>query len=153
MSHRLPVSKSAPAAYRAVIALDAAVGNDLEAGLKDLIYLRASQINGCTYCVDSHSVGLQDGGTPIRKIFAVSAWHESKFFTPRERLALELTEAITRIADGGVSDDLWSRASVEFGDEGLGDLILVISAINVLNRIGVSTILAVPPLEREIVGI
>ena len=80
--------------------------NDLEAGLKDLIYLRASQLNGCTYCVDSHSVELQEGGMPIRKIFAVSAWHESEFFTPRERLALELTEAVTRISEGRVSDDL-----------------------------------------------
>lgn len=147
MSHRMPISKSAPAAYRAVIALDAAVGHALEVGLKDLIYLRASQINGCTYCVDSHSVDLQEGGMPIRKIFVVSAWHESEFFTPRERLALELTEAVTRISEGGVSDNLWKRTSTEFGDEGLGDLILVISAINVWNRIGVSTITAVPPLE------
>ena len=153
MSHRLPLSKSAPNAYRAVVALDAAVGNNLEAGLKDLVYLRASQINGCTYCVDSHSVELQAGGMPTRKIFAVSAWHESEFFTPRERLALELTEAITQIADGGVSDDLWSRAGAEFGDEGLGDLILVISTINVWNRIGVSTILAVAPLEPEMAGV
>jgi alkylhydroperoxidase family enzyme len=81
-----------------------------------------------------HSGDLLSDGVPLRKVFAVTTWRESSFFTSRERLALELTEAITDIA-GGVCDDLWDRVGAAFSDKEVGDLVLAISMINVWNRI------------------
>ncbi|HSS68762.1 MAG TPA: carboxymuconolactone decarboxylase family protein [Nocardioidaceae bacterium] len=146
---RTPLATSAPEGYRKVNALDLYVSNNLEPSLKDLVYLRASQLNGCNYCVDGHSGDLLGDGVPLRKVFAVTTWRESSFFTARERLALELTEAVTDIASDGVSDDLWARASDAFSDKEVGDLVLAISMINVWNRIGISTRLQPEPLEVE----
>lgn len=146
MTERIQISSLAREGYRAVVALDRYVGERVEAPLGDLVKLRASQLNGCTYCVDMHSVDLQGGGIPLRKVFAVSAWRESTWFTPRERTALELTEAITLLSEGGVSDALYERALAEFGEAGLADLILAIGTINVWNRIAVPTHMRPPAL-------
>jgi AhpD family alkylhydroperoxidase len=144
---RTPLSTSVPEGYRKVNALDLYVTNNLEPSLRDLVYLRASQLNGCNYCVDAHSSDLHVAdGVPLRKVFAVTTWRESSFFTPRERLALELAEAITDIAHG-VSDDLWARVSAAFSDKEVGDLVLAISMINVWNRISISTRLQPEPLD------
>ena len=145
MSTRTSVGTSAREGYRKVVELDGYVTGNLDAELVNFIYLRASFLNGCNYCVDAHSTDLISGGTPTRKVFGVSTWEESTFFSPRERLALEFTDAVTHIA-GGVSDDLWARVTEEFGDKGVGDLILAIGTINLWNRIGISTHLAVPEL-------
>ncbi len=145
MSTRIPVGKSARDGYRKLVELDAYVTENIDSELVNFIYLRASFINGCNYCVDSHSTDLIAGGTPVRKVFGVSTWEESTFFTPRERLALEFTDAVTNIA-GGVSDNLWARVTEEFGDKGVGDLILAIGTINLWNRVGISTHLALTPL-------
>ena len=146
MTERIQIPSLAREGYRTVVALDRYVGERVEEPLGDLIKLRASQLNGCTYCVDMHSVDLQAGGVPLRKVFAVSAWHESTWFTPRERTALELTEAITLLAGGGVSDALYDAALAEFGEEGLADLILAIGTINIWNRIAVPTHMRPPAL-------
>lgn len=143
---RTPISRSAREGYRKVVELDHYIADALGPELMNLVYLRASFLNGCNYCVDSHSTDLRAGGMPERKIVSVSTWEESTFFTARERLALELTDDVTDIA-GGVSDDLWGRAEAEFGEKGLGDLILAIGTIAIWNRIGISTHLATPPLE------
>jgi AhpD family alkylhydroperoxidase len=145
MSTRTPVGKSARDGYRKVVELDAYVTETLEFELVNLVYLRASLLNGCNYCVDAHSTDLINGGVPTRKVFGVATWKESTFFSESERVAFELTDAITHIS-GGVSDDLWARASETFGEKGLGDLILAIGTINLWNRIGISTHLATPPL-------
>jgi AhpD family alkylhydroperoxidase len=144
---RTPLSTSVPEGYRKVNALDLYVSNNLEPSLKDLVYLRASQLNRCNYCVDSHSSDLLGDGVPLRKVFAVTTWRESSFFTARERLALELTEAVTDIA-GGISDDLWRRVGAAFSDKEVGDLVLAISMINVWNRISISTRLQPEPLDE-----
>jgi AhpD family alkylhydroperoxidase len=146
---RTPLAISVPEGYRKVIALDLYVSNNLEPSVRDLVYLRASQLNGCNYCVDSHSGELLGDGFALRKVFAVTTWRESSFFTPRERLALELTEAITDISHG-VSDDLWTRVSAAFSDKEVGDLVLAISMINVWNRISISTRLQPEPLEEPV---
>jgi len=146
MTERIDISSVAPEGYRKVINLDGYVGQHVEEPLGDLIKLRASQINGCTFCVDMHSVDLQGGGYPLRKVSAVSAWRESTRFTERERTALELTEAVTLIHDGGVSDELYDRALAEFGDEALANLILAIGTINIWNRIAVPTHMHPPAL-------
>lgn len=145
-TERLQLSALAPEGYRKVISLDGYVGNAVEAPLGDVIKLRASQINGCTYCVDMHSVDLTDSGYPLRKVFAVSAWRESPWFSDRERIALELTEAVTLIHQGGVSDDLYQRAVTEFGEEGYANLILAIGTINIWNRIAIPTHMQPPAL-------
>ena len=146
MTERIQVPSVAPAGYRKVINLDGYVGGVVEEPLGDLIKLRASQINGCTYCVDMHSVDLQGRGVPVRKVFAVAAWRESPWFTDRERTALELTEAVTLIHEAGVSDELYERALAEFGEEGLANLLLAIATINVWNRIAIPTLMQPPSL-------
>ena len=145
MATRTSIGKSAREGYRKVVELDAYVTENLDFELVNLVYLRASFVNGCNYCVDTHSTDLINGGVPVRKVFGVSTWKESTFFSDRERLAFELTDAVTNIA-GGVSDDLWERGSTEFGEKGLGDLILAIGTINLWNRIAIPTHLPVPPL-------
>lgn len=145
-AERVQISSSAPDGYRRIINLDGYVGNAVEQPLGDLIRLRASQLNGCTYCVDMHSVDLQNAGYPLRKVFAISAWRESPWFTDRERTALELTEAVTLIHQGGVDDDLYTRAVAEFGDEGFANLILAIGTINIWNRVAIPTRMRPPAL-------
>lgn len=143
---RTPLGKSVREGYRKVVELDNYVSENVDETIKNLVYLRASLINGCTYCVDSHSTDLLKGGMQPRKIFSVATWRESTFFDERERMALELTEAITNIS-GGVSDELWDAAHAVFSEKEVGDLILAISTIGVWNRIGISTQLPTPPLD------
>lgn len=145
MTERIDVSSIVPDGYRKVINLDGYVAQHVEEPLGDLIKLRASQINGCTFCVDMHSVDLQAGGYPLRKVFSVITWRESDWFSERERVALELTEEVTLI-QGGVSDDLYGRALAEFGEEGLSNLLLAIATINVWNRIAIPTLMHPPAL-------
>jgi AhpD family alkylhydroperoxidase len=142
----MKLAKVSPDGYKIVNALDDYCGNSLDPMLKDLISLRASLMNGCTYCVDMRSVDLQNAGMPIRKIYSVTTWRESSFFSDVERMALELTEAITDIG-GGVTDELWDKASTVFNEQELGDIILAIGTINIWNRIGVSTRMQPPPLN------
>jgi AhpD family alkylhydroperoxidase len=142
----MKLAKVSPDGYKIVNALDDYCGNSLDPMLKDLISLRASLMNGCTFCVDMHSVDLQNAGMPIRKIYSVTTWRESSFFSDVERMALELTEAITDIG-GGVTDELWDKASTVFNEQELGDIILAIGTINIWNRIGVSTRMQPPPLN------
>ncbi|MGN6427523.1 carboxymuconolactone decarboxylase family protein [uncultured Leifsonia sp.] len=143
---RVQISSLVPEGYRKVIALDGYVGTAVEEPLGDLIKLRASQINGCTFCVDMHSVDLQGRGFPLRKVFAVAAWRESPWFDERERIALELTEAVTLIHEGGVGDDLYERAVAEFGETGFANLVLAIGTINIWNRIAIPTRMRPPAL-------
>jgi len=145
MTERIDISSIVPDGYRKVINLDGYVAQHVEEPLGDLIKLRASQINGCTFCVDMHSVDLQAGGYPLRKVFSVITWRESEWFSERERVALELTEEVTLI-QGGVSDDLYGRALAEFGEEGLANLLLAIATINVWNRIAIPTLMHPPTL-------
>ncbi|QIZ98338.1 MULTISPECIES: carboxymuconolactone decarboxylase family protein [unclassified Leifsonia] len=145
MTERIDISSIVPDGYRKVINLDGYVAQHVEEPLGDLIKLRASQINGCTFCVDMHSVDLQASGYPLRKVFSVITWRESEWFSERERVALELTEEVTLI-QGGVSDDLYGRALAEFGEEGLANLLLAIATINVWNRIAIPTLMHPPAL-------
>jgi AhpD family alkylhydroperoxidase len=138
---RIQLSETNAAGYRRVVALNAYVDDAVDPALKDMVFLRASYLNGCNYCVDAHSHDLLADGVPQRKAFAVGAWRHSEFFTERERLALELTDAITAIGEGGVSDDLYRRALGAFSEQEVGDLILAIGLINLWNRIGVSTLM------------
>ncbi|TDD18920.1 carboxymuconolactone decarboxylase family protein [Nonomuraea diastatica] len=111
----------------------------LPKALQDLVMLRASQINGCGFCVDMHSKDLARAGESPVRVNMVAAWRESTMFTEAERAALELAEQGTRIADAaaGVTDEAWAKAAEQFDDEQLTALVLLISLINTANRLNV----------------
>ncbi|MBB5625730.1 carboxymuconolactone decarboxylase family protein [Sphaerisporangium krabiense] len=137
---RISLSDLTPDIYRAMIALDGAVARSgLERPLLELVRIRASQINGCAYCVDMHTLDARAGGEREQRLHALAVWHETPFFTPRERAALELTEAATRLPGGGVDDEVFARAAEHFTEEELGKLIWAITVINAWNRIGVTS--------------
>ena len=111
----------------------------------ELVHLRASQINGCSYCVDAGSKSAVQKGMSTEKLLATSAWYESELFDDAERAALALTEAATRLADrpGAVTDDIWAEAAKHFNDQQLSALVLMVGVSNFFNRI--NTTLRVPP--------
>nr|AQQ75067.1 hypothetical protein [uncultured bacterium] len=134
---RVAVDKLAPHMDKAMNALDAASRKtSLEAGLLELVRARASQINGCAYCVDMHTRDAVSGGDDVRRLFALPVWRETPFFSDRERAALELTEAMTRLSEAPVSDATIARAAGQFSEVELAELIWTITVINAWNRLG-----------------
>src|SRR5690348_6062430 len=107
--------------------------------LRELIKIRASQINGCAYCIDMHTQEAIAKGESARRIFALSAWKESPLFTEEESAALQLTEEVTLISEDGVRDDTYDKVVQLFGEQGVAQLIMQIVVINSWNRITVST--------------
>jgi len=107
----------------------------------DLVYLRASQINGCSVCVDMHARDAKKAGDTDERLFAVGAWREAPFFTDAERAALALTEAVTRLADrpDPVPDEIWDEAARHYDEKALAALVIAIAGINVWNRLNVAT--------------
>jgi AhpD family alkylhydroperoxidase len=134
---RLAVDELAPHMTKAMNALDAASRRtQLEAPLLELVRARASQLNGCAYCVDMHTRDALEGGDTARRLFALPVWRETPFFSARERAALELTEAATRLTHGGVSEEVFARAAEHFSEVELAELIWTIAVINAWNRLG-----------------
>ncbi|WP_329368944.1 carboxymuconolactone decarboxylase family protein [Streptomyces sp. NBC_00669] len=134
---RFAVDTLAPHINRAMNALDAAsrkVG--LEAPLLELVRTRASQLNGCAYCVDTHTKDARSGGESEQRLHALAVWRETPFFTARERAALALTEAATRLTDGPVPDAVVDEAAEHFGPTELAELLWTITVINAWNRLG-----------------
>lgn len=138
---RLDLSAVLPAAYRAISALDgAAEKTGFEPLLLDLVRLRASQLNGCAYCLDMHTLDARHAGENDTRLAVVSAWREARhLYTDREQAALALTESVTLVADTHVPDDVWNRAAVAFSAEQLAGLLTAIISINAWNRVGIST--------------
>lgn len=119
------------------------LGEDLLA----LVKIRASQINGCAYCLDMHGREARAAGVDQRRLDVLSGWEEAPgLYSERERAAIALTEAVTLIGDGGVSDAVWNRASAAFSENEVVRLLMAIAAINVWNRLAVSTHQALPEL-------
>ena len=143
---RLTINDAAPGAYQAVLGMEIYSRQHNDPVLYELVKLRASMINGCAFCVDMHCVDARKAGEHERRIFAVAAWRESPFFDERERAALALTEAMTRLSDGGVPDDVYEAAADAFTEDELGNLMGVIIAINAWNRVAVATELQPPEL-------
>jgi AhpD family alkylhydroperoxidase len=116
-------------------------GTGLDPILIELVCLRASQINGCSVCVDGHPRAARKLGETDERLFAVSAWREAPYFTDAERAALALTEAVTRVADreDPVPDRIWSAATAHYDDKQLAGLVLAIANINVWNRLNAAT--------------
>jgi len=130
-------AKLVPEAMQAMMALDAAIKKSpLPPLIPLMVHLRASQINGCSYCVDMHARELKQAGETDQRIFAIAAWRDAPFFTEAERAALALTEAATRLADrpDPVPDDVWNEAAKHFDQPSLANLILNIALINFWNR-------------------
>ena len=107
----------------------------------ELVHLRASQINGCSFCVDSGARSARKAGETDERLFAVAAWREAPYFTDAERAALALTEAVTRLADRAdpVPDAIWDEAARHYDERGLAALILMIATTNLFNRLNAST--------------
>ncbi|GAA3218848.1 carboxymuconolactone decarboxylase family protein [Actinocorallia longicatena] len=149
MTERIDIAELAPKAYQAMFGLEKYLhGSGLEQRHIELIKLRASQINGCAFCVDMHSGDMKKQGEPDRRIWAVAAWRETSFFTPEERAVLALTEEGTRLADAheGVSDEVWAEAEKYFSPEQMAALCMAVATINAWNRLGVMPRKAPPPL-------
>lgn len=132
---RMDLHALAPEVYRAMIALDRSI--TLEPTLRELVKLRASILNGCAFCVDMHTQVARKAGETEQRLYAVSTWHEAPFFTDRERAALLLTDAVTRI-EGRVPREIWDEAAKHFPPEELAQLVWAITAINAWNRVAVT---------------
>jgi AhpD family alkylhydroperoxidase len=131
-----------PEAMQPIQALNAATEKGgVPSATLALVHLRASQINGCSFCVDSGSRHAKKAGETDERLFAVAAWREAPYFTDAERAALALTEAVTRLADRAdpVTDEIWDEAARHYDERGLAALILMIATTNVFNRLNVTT--------------
>jgi AhpD family alkylhydroperoxidase len=134
---RMRISETAPAPYAAMYRLEASI--ELDKPLRELIKLRASQINGCAFCIDMHYQDARAAGETEQRLYTLDAWRETDLYTERERAALELCEAVTRITSGHVPDHVWDRARAAFDERELGQVLFAISAINTWNRLMIAT--------------
>lgn len=132
-----------PESYRALSALEASTRDDalLPHPIQELVRLRASQINGCGFCVDMHAHDARAHGETDERLFSVAAWREAPWYSDAERAALALTEAVTRLSDreDPVPDDVWDAAAAQFDDRALATLLTTIATINAWNRLSVAT--------------
>ena len=129
----------ATGAAKAMYGLEHFVRNcGLEHSLLELVKMRASQLNGCAFCIDMHSKDARAAGETEQRLYALSAWRETPFFSDRERAALEWTEALTLISENQVSDELYQRARQQFTEEELVNLSMAVVAINGWNRLAIS---------------
>jgi AhpD family alkylhydroperoxidase len=139
MQARLDFFKVSPEGTKAMMALEERVSqSSIEKPLAERVRLRASQINGCAFCVDMHSTDARKGGETDRRLATVSVWRETPFFTERERAAFEWTEAVTLVSQTHVPDDVWERVKPHFTAPEIADLTMLIIAINGWNRIAIS---------------
>lgn len=141
-SKRIKMHEVAPEAYKIMLKLETYLHNtSLSAIEKELIKIRASQINGCAYCLNMHTRDARKLGETEQRIYLLNVWYETELYTESERIILSLTEEITRISDGGVSQETYQKAESLLGKEKLAEVIMAIVTINAWNRIGVSTLL------------
>lgn len=139
MAERIDASKVNPGAYRAMFGLEQYVRESgLELSLLDLVKVRASQINGCAYCLDIHWKDARARGESEQRLYGLDAWRETSYYTDRERAALAWTEAVTLIAKTHVPDDLYEQVRQHFGEEEVVSLTLAVVAINGWNRLAIS---------------
>ncbi len=138
MTQRLNYVKASPGGFKAMRVLQQHVDDcGLDRKLLELVKMRASQINGCAYCLDMHSKDARAAGETEQRLYLLNAWRESPFYSDRERAALAWTEALTRISDGEVSDELYAEVRKHFSEPELVDLSFAIIAINGWNRLAI----------------
>lgn len=143
-ARRLDFAGTAPGVYKAVAALDRAATKELDdAGidpmLRELIKIRASQLNGCAYCLDMHTKDARAAGETEQRIYVLPAWRETPFFTARERAALAFTESVTLVADTRVPDADYAAVAAEFSPAEVAALLSAVVTINAWNRIAVAS--------------
>ena len=134
---RLSLTERAPRQHAAMLRLERSI--ELDRGLRDLVSLRASQLNGCAFCLDMHWQDARAAGESEARLYSLDAWRDSPLYSERERAALELCEAMTLVAGTNVPDAVWERARASFDDDELAQLVFAIAAINAWNRLNVAT--------------
>lgn len=140
MQSRMDFGKSNAAAYQAMLHLERYVrGSGINPILLELIKIRASQINGCAFCIDMHTKDARLNGETEQRIYTLNAWRETPFFTPEERAVLALTEVVTLIATDHVPDEIYDEVSRYFTQEQIANLLMAIITINAWNRIAIAT--------------
>jgi AhpD family alkylhydroperoxidase len=139
MSSRIVIRDLEPAAMKVMLELEKYLaGTQISPLHQEMIRIRASQINGCAYCIDMHTHDARKAGETERRIYALNAWRETPFFTNEEKAILALTEAVTLIANG-VPDDIYNQAIQVLGEQKTAQVIMAAIIINAWNRIGIST--------------
>lgn len=140
MEKRVDIQTAEPQAYKAMYALVSYLGNtQLSKTLMELIKTRASQINGCAFCLDMHTKDALKNGEGQQRLFLLNAWRETDLYTPEERVALAMTEEITLISQGGLSNETYQKALEFYTENQIAQIIMAIVTINAWNRIAVST--------------
>lgn len=139
MTQRIDYRGAAPDGFAAMRGLEGYVRRcGLPRALLELVRMRVSQINGCAYCLDMHSKDARANGETEQRLYVLPAWRETTFYDERERAALEWTEAVTRISEGGVQNEAYERARQQFSEKELVDLTLAVIAINGWNRLAIA---------------
>ena len=139
MKARIDITRVNPGVIQSMLGLERQVAQGrLDHKLLDLVRMRASQINGCAYCLDMHSKDARAKGETEQRLYGLDAWRETPYYSPRERAALEWTEALTLVADTHAPDDVYERVRAEFTEDELVHLSLAIVAINGWNRLNVA---------------
>lgn len=146
MTQRLDIHAVDPQAHQAVFAMERYVRESrLDPRLYELVKIRASQLNGCAFCLDMHIRDARRAGEDQRRIDVLCAWREApQLFTDAERAAFAFTEAVTRIGDAGVPDDIWDEVAAQFDETTIVALLMAVATINVWNRLAVATHQALP---------
>lgn len=140
MEFRFDYMKTSPEAFQTMLKLEGFIrASGLEPKLYELIKIRASQINGCAFCINMHTKEARKMGESEQRIYLLNAWREAPFYTDKERAVLELTEAVTRISDNGVSHGLYERVRAHVNEEEYVAIIMAINTINSWNRLAIST--------------
>jgi AhpD family alkylhydroperoxidase len=139
MNARIDIMRVDPGIMQAMFALERQIRKSgLDETLLELVRMRASQINGCAYCLDMHSKDARARGETEQRLYGLNAWRDTPYYSDRERAALELTEALTLVAERGVSDEVFDRAKQQFSENEIAHLSLAIVAINGWNRLNVA---------------
>lgn len=141
MEKRINIHTVAPLAYKAMLGLESYLAQvEISKTIKELVKIRASQINNCAYCLAMHTKDALKYGESAERIFILSAWHEAEtFFTEEEKVALKMTEEITQISQQGLSNETYKRALKVFTEKQISEIIITVVTINAWNRIAVST--------------
>ncbi|GGX01130.1 carboxymuconolactone decarboxylase family protein [Streptomyces lomondensis] len=143
MTPRINLAELEPAAYQAMLGLEQYLASSpLPAPLRELVKLRASQLNGCAFCVELHRQQARDGGESDERLLSLMSWRTSPCFGRAERAALALTDAATRLGTEGVPDAVWNDAAAHYDDRQLAALVMTVATVNAWNRIAISTRLA-----------
>ena len=145
MEKRIQIDEIEPKGYQSMFALEKYLSNaQISTGHIHLIKMRASQINGCTFCIDMHSKDAMEQGETAQRLFLLDAWKESDLFSEEEHIILQVTEEVTLIHERGLSTETYNKALSVFGENYLAQIIMAVVAINAWNRIAISTHKPIP---------